>query len=184
MINMNLASNPERLSSDGKDYPKDRTFTKGNFRYVIKWDIDDQYDPREILGDAEQNYKGLPEDEREKYKAQDQARYDDCIAGKWGMLWVKVEIFVICHGAGSPPTIKLGQSSLYGIESDSHQSHFDECEREQIAEAEEDIDKLRVALWDDAAVLKRAADILTGTKIHSRLVAAAVACELVKGSAA
>ena len=82
-----------------------------------------------------ENYKGIPKKEILKYCEQDYERIESFNKGNWYFLGIKVEAEIQTSKNGKEWLInRISSGGLFGIESDSESSYFEEIEKEQINE--------------------------------------------------
>jgi hypothetical protein len=79
-------------------------------------------------------YAGIDADERAKYESQDAERIDAYERGDWDLVGVCCDVRIVTDTRWAVPTI-VGRASIWGVESDSDRSYFEELRRMMIADA-------------------------------------------------
>lgn len=126
-----------------------RTFERGALIFQV-------YTTPDLVTTFEQEpgrYAGVSADERAKYEAQDEARYEAWQADEWAYLDVVVDIRIKTETNWYIPH-KIGSASLSSVESDSGADYFAEVEKDLVAEATEDARKTWQALKNAAKQLE------------------------------
>ena len=81
-----------------------------------------------------------------EYLELDYKRHEEYNAGEWEMLGMVCEIRKQTKHHWTVIAPRVGEASLWGIESDCGDDYIQECANELILEAEADVDALRAAL--------------------------------------
>lgn len=118
-----------------------RTFEQDGFTVIVKRVLDDDPD----LSWLTQDYEDCGEDAA-KYREQDRERLDAYDRGEWYMLGVCVEIRKQTTTKWANGGLEVGRASVWGIESDSGESHLAEVEKDMIAQAFAEVNLLKEAL--------------------------------------
>lgn len=122
-----------------------RSFEQDGFTVTVRHVSDDDADLSSLAPDSG-NYDGIDDAERETYLAQDAERLADYHRGKWHYVGVVVDIRKQTTSHWADGGLVVGRASIWGIESDSEPAYFEEIERDTIAEAWAEVDRLRDAL--------------------------------------
>lgn len=77
-----------------------------------------------------ENYEGCTEEEIRKYCRQDFDRMESLNAGDWYYIGIRAEAII---ETGSGITQRVSSGGLWGIESDSDKSYFEEVQNEELA---------------------------------------------------
>jgi len=119
-----------------------RTFEQDGFTVIVSREVDMDTDTSYF----EQDYSECTPDEQEQYKEQDSKRLAAYHRGEWYYVGVCVSIRKQTASNWDDGGLEVGRASVWGIESDSDESHFEELERDMVAEAFSEVKRLREAL--------------------------------------
>jgi hypothetical protein len=127
------------------DVFKTRKFEQDGFTIIVERVFDIGHSP-ETPEQMQANYSGCTDAEKAEYYKQDKKRFDGLLRGEWSYVGVAVRVLKQTSTNWANGGLEVGRSSVWGIESDSDESHFAEMERDEIAGALAEVDKLKAVL--------------------------------------
>jgi hypothetical protein len=119
-----------------------RKFEQDGFTVIVKHIIDEDSDYSSLT----QEYADCTPEEQAENKAQDAARLRGLERGDWYYMGVAVSILKQTKSNWANGGLEVGRASVWGIESDSEPSYIAEVERDMVAEAFSEVNRLREAL--------------------------------------
>jgi hypothetical protein len=105
----------------------------------VRQEIPDEWPDVSHLKDTADNYEGCTPDEIAKYVEQDSARLQAYYDGEWQMIGIRCIARIEVTRNGCTTRYELESAGLWGIESDSGQSYFDEVFEDQKSELVADL---------------------------------------------
>lgn len=125
------------------------------FKFVIKKMLDTDPDLSYLQQDYSADDGGITPEENAKYMQQDSERLERYNAGYWCMYGIRAECeYYLPNDDGSSAIVQtLTSGGLWGIESDSEKSYFEEIGRDELAQLKKHCDQLGIAYDDKTPVV-------------------------------
>lgn len=125
----------------------ERSFKQDGFTVTVKHEFD-EYGGLSWLTDVNR-YAGCAPEEIAEYQKQDNERLEAYDRGDWCLIGVCVSIRKQTSSNWANGGLEVGRASVWGIESDCDKEYFAEIEMDMIAEAFEEVNRLKAALCGD-----------------------------------